>query len=802
MIRTICIVLLWLSVQVMGYSISYLKHSPVIDGEISESEWAGVAVFKKKPEAYMLTIYIGWFGDKFCLACDCRDAKPNQIRSVVAERDGLGIWSDDCIEIFIDTNCDKASYYHFIVNAKGALYDEFVKDRNWNVKGMKYAVKRSTRGWSCEIAIPVSSFDRSDVYGRWAINVMRHFRRGYQVLGGRAHAPKSWQVFYLPDSVTEKILKPTIDRKLNAEKKVFDALKLKAKHNIFYADIYPYIVSVELKFKRIKSQIGSAHSQRIIDEIDDLKKDIDQLNLKINRATGFGQIANQCGGKAPQMLAFTLSPMVKVRKDFLLPAKLKREIKMSAAKGESESGQIVLASWNKPVRTIRVKVSDIINSQDGHTKIRRENIHIYKVCYVYAYQTCRPEFPIGWYPDPLVRFEAFDMPAYDCQPIWLTVDVPRNAKAGIYKGKLTISSVQAGDIEIPIELKVRNFSLPITPALKTSFSVWPKLIAYQIGIDRKSPKVAKLVYNDYWQQALKHRITLRNVPTYGPKFNKFVADILRKGATTIALKMWPLLAAKPANKKAIQEQLIRNGWIDKAFVYIWDEPSKKDYPKIIKRAKRIKPYAPKIKLLCTTRYDKGLDPYIDIWVPRFSWFNKNPKPYRDAVKRGDELWLYTCAHPQRPYPNLFLELPAIEPRICVLMCWRYGASGFLYYSTNYWKSKDIWLNVRGYPEANLDGVLFYPARDGRPVLSIRLEILRDGIDDFDYLAILQKLTNKLKASSVGQGQHKLISQAQAMLDITPIIKSFTEWTQDVHKLEDYRNKVANLIEQIKSQAEQ
>ncbi len=787
-----------ISVSVQGYKIPELAREPVIDGEIGKSEWAGAISFVKKPVARRFTVYIGWFGDRFYLACDCRDSQADRIKSVVSERDGLGIWSDDCVEIFIDTNRDKSTYYHFIVNAGGAIYDEFVRDRGWDCESVRYAVKRDKRGWRCEMSVGVGAFDMSDVYGRWGINVMRHFQGGYQVLGGRAHNPQSWGEFSIPEEVANRILKPTINRKFEANRKAFAGLEKRAKQSVFYADICPFIASARVKIEQIESMIGSENSQQVVDLLDELHKDVRRLGLIVNRAEGFERIARKQGMKSRSMIAFVLSPMIKVRKDFLLPKKLNDEIKMSAARGESESIQVMLASWNRPVRTVRVKVTDLISESDKKVKISRNHINIYKVCYVYAYQTCGVDFPSGLWPDPLVKFEAFDIAEYDYQPIWITVDVPREAKAGIYRGRVTVTSVRDVEIEIPIELRVRTFSLPITPALKTSFSVWPKLIARQIGIDRKSLKIEKLVYEDYWREALKHRITLRNIPTYGPKFNRFVSEILKKGATTIALRMWPLLTCKPENKKAIQHQLIKNGWIDKSFVYIWDEPSEKDYPKIIERAKKIKPYAPKIKLLCTTRYDKSLDPYIDIWVPRFSWFNKNPELYRKAVQRGDELWLYTCAYPQRPYPNLFLELPGIEPRICVLMCWRYGVSGFLYYSINYWKSKDIWRNVRGYPEANLDGVLVYPSRDGRPVISMRLEILRDGIDDYDYLTILKGLSKGLSESGVDEKGRGLALRAEELTDIRDMIKSFTDWTKDVKKVESRREQVAELIEAIRS----
>ena len=48
------------------------------------------------------------------------------------------------------------------------------------------------------------------------------------------------------------------------------------------------------------------------------------------------------------------------------------------------------------------------------------------------------------------------------------------------------------------------------------------------------------------------------------------------------------------------------------------------------------------------------------------------------------------------------------------------------------------------PYTNNDGLLIYPGPDGVPWSSIRLENLRDGADDYDYLCILRDYVAKLK----------------------------------------------------------
>lgn len=54
--------------------------------------------------------------------------------------------------------------------------------------------------------------------------------------------------------------------------------------------------------------------------------------------------------------------------------------------------------------------------------------------------------------------------------LWVEVAVPRNAAAGFYHGELALSSGQATRT-LPVELEVLPFSLPQTPSLATSFSL-------------------------------------------------------------------------------------------------------------------------------------------------------------------------------------------------------------------------------------------------------------------------------------------------------------------------------------------
>ena len=78
---------------------------------------------------------------------------------------------------------------------------------------------------------------------------------------------------------------------------------------------------------------------------------------------------------------------------------------------------------------------------------------------------------------------------------------------------------------------------------------------------------------------------------------------------------------------------------------------------------------------------------------------------------------------------------------------------------------------------------------------MRLEILRDGIEDYEYLCILRRL--------IGQKSAKLstaeIAYFNALLEVPDsITRSMTECTFDATPIEKRRMKIARAIEKLNS----
>ncbi len=265
------------------------------------------------------------------------------------------------------------------------------------------------------------------------------------------------------------------------------------------------------------------------------------------------------------------------------------------------------------------------------------------------------------------------------------------------------------------------------------------------------------------------------------------------------------------------EHLRKKGWLKKAYSYWFDEPSEQDYPYVIEGMKLLGENCPGLTRLLTEQPEPPLYDVIDLWVPVLS--NYRSGTCHDRQDAGDLVWWYVCCGPRAPYPNNFVDHPAINHRIRFWMAEKYGVTGSLYWSTthygktpdgefrNPWKDGMTYRPSGGY-WGNGDGMLLYPACREKsdtpvlkgPVASIRWEMLRDGIEDREYFWTLRQEVNRLKdlkATSNLATRIKIrdaLHQAdEALASPDRLAESLTSYTKDPQDLLREREGVARAI---------
>jgi hypothetical protein len=519
----------------------------------------------------------------------------------------------------------------------------------------------------------------------------------------------------------------------------------------------------------------------------------------------------------------------KVSRERGLPQAKSKAVHIAAARNEYEPFQIVLRP-KVPLKDVRVTVSPL---QNPKSQIGAENIAISLVEYVPVTTPSDSFGSVGDYPDPLPLHEKpFDVAADVNQPLWVTVYVPKTAAAGVYRGWVRIEPKNAAAIAVPVALRVFDFTLPDDSHAKTAYGVhidndWHKL---------QTPEQFKQVWDLYMQNCRQHRISPYSPDAYArikwelkgeqvsvdfTDFDKAMTRYLDEFRfNTFNLAILPdALGGHPrftpeynALYKKLMQPIIAHlkekGWLAKAYCYWYDEPEESAYPYVIEGMKTLRQGAPGVRRLLTEQIETPLCGHVDLWVPIFHLYNHDHAKQRQAL--GEEVWWYVCTGPRAPYPNNFIDHPALHHRVRAWMGEKFGVDGELYWSATYYrreqgKLRNPWqdgmsISPDGYGWGNGDGMLLYPPvkePPNAPVLkapinSIRWELLREGQEDREYFYLLKNLLRNQgkKGSAIAQGK-------RAYEEAMALVKSLTEFERDPAKFYAARLKVAEAIERLK-----
>jgi hypothetical protein len=96
------------------------------------------------------------------------------------------------------------------------------------------------------------------------------------------------------------------------------------------------------------------------------------------------------------------------------------------------------------------------------------------------------------------------------------------------------------------------------------------------------------------------------------------------------------------------------------------------------------------------------------------------------------------------------------------------------------------------------GNLLYPGPDGTLLPSPRLENLRDGLEDYEYLKVLENAIERLNKSAIKE-KDVLLKESNGLLHIPGnVAKSVDSWSSNPENLLEYRNKIGLTISKINS----
>ncbi len=467
-------------------------------------------------------------------------------------------------------------------------------------------------------------------------------------------------------------------------------------------------------------------------------------------------------------------------------------IHIYAARNEWEPFQVVVASGARAITVRAIDVSDLTSARG---RIAAENVRCFREHYIEVKKpSYRSDAQPGWYPDALIpvripkeealagkpRFVALpaEVPAGRAQAFWVEAYVPKGTAPGDYRGAVTFSLEGGAKLRADVTLTVFNFELPDRPSMRSHFPGIRSSSLQKLGVPQERWLEIQRLYENAlcahrlmpsFPAGLAPPVAEDGTPRFAEVEKELIArlDELHWNSIQVPFRLSsPVRDALGAGRakaarylRAWRDWLKRHGRLEDAYIYCIDEPNDPDaYERVRQAAKLIHEAAPGLKLLVTEQPTPqkpewgNLFGAVDIWCPLWPLWNEEDCLARQ--KLGEEFWTYTAlCQGKQPTPWWELDFPLLNYRVPLWMSWHYNCVGLLYWSTTFWSHvDDPWTEALSFRERwNQEGMLFYPgppAGTRGPVASMRLKMLREGMEDFEYLKLGEKVLGRERTAEL------------------------------------------------------
>ncbi len=526
------------------------------------------------------------------------------------------------------------------------------------------------------------------------------------------------------------------------------------------------------------------------------------------------------------------------------------EIKMDAAANEYEPAQIIICANDEQVSSYDLTTADFVSSSGKKiAKSNVEvysayynSINVSHNGYPAGYV---PDILIPL--DKRIKYGDNTVATGENQSIWFTVYVPKGTESGEYKADFTVH-VNEKTYTVPVTLNVYGFELPDETHVKSAFAIWGPTYGNNMLTPYYGDR-AKAAEQTYYEFLLKYRVagtSLPNLNTTSPEIwvEQAVEYAARPEVPSFSIP-FPN-GEHETHSKWFNEQYVHDvlsllvdrsteelNVFDKLYGYgVIDEP---DYTK---RYANCKAFVAKMKEIVQTVLDEkdaqgafegkpsvreglrtfstlitlGLwgeaiggdigEEYITGYCPKFKLFETEElrQEFRALQEDDVAIWTYGCNVPGYPYPTYTVDADLVSPRSVGVMQDMYNIEGSLYWCTNlgrvfngsaYTDAWDPYKTAYCFATWPGDGYLVVPAqryepRSLQPYPTMRLEMIREGQEDYEYLYLLKALVAEKGDEAMTALTSKLEKEyATVMVDAKP--------TEDPEKMIAFKKTIANMI---------
>lgn len=373
---------------------------------------------------------------------------------------------------------------------------------------------------------------------------------------------------------------------------------------------------------------------------------------------------------------------------------------------------------------------------------------------------------------------------------FVDIQVPQAATAGVYRGAVAVNASGVAT-SVPVTLTVWPFALPSTPTLKTVIPFdWDAAIKQYPSDPACCGAVDAQMHLLHALMGVNHRVTIdaldygsADLTAYKANFGAYIdgaGHTLLPGAKPTVLRYGGTHGATNT-LAAWRSFFLQNGWLDRLVDYAADEPAwgvNSTWCSL--QANAAGDAANGVRTMTTAQISDAQvatcsgTPLalanINVFVPNVDQVQPASMPagqsnlaayatWLSGSRNGapNEVWEYqSCdswgctGHAATGWPSYAIDHPAIRNRALEWISFRNGITGELY-----WAASSAWVTAPATPwtvqfasGGQGDGTLLYPGAAANaqvggthdvPIASLRLKMIREGVEDYEYLSILRGL---------------------------------------------------------------
>lgn len=395
--------------------------------------------------------------------------------------------------------------------------------------------------------------------------------------------------------------------------------------------------------------------------------------------------------------------------------------------------------------------------------------------------------------------------------IWLTVYVPEDAPAGEHSTTLTVTPSGGSPVAIPVTLYVFDFSIPDEIHFASQLNIgvsdlipdggdvddakgllfehrftpksvtWPSGFNWGITWENDSaPNRCEAFYDEpdegeaYSIRHLARKYILgegwNGIGFPNAMIFQFVDNSTPRPDSFCGISRGDHYGSGAYNDEwsqflgALDTYLVDNGYADKAYYYVQNEPQDDEDHKLANHLCRLtKAAAPHLRIAVSdepkpeiAEHPDGACGY-DIWIAHIRAY-KEDYAWQRQRDHGETVWFYSLDHDPDPYFNpTRVDVDGMHQRIIPWTAWVHRITGWAYY----------------------DAGRFF---DGsRP--TVRAELLREGFEDYEYLHLAN-----------GGAHPHVDGTANADPTVKSVTSGMSSWNRDPDALMALRHELGKYIE--------